>query len=432
MDSSRRGPLFLGIDMGTSGCRACVVDEAGRPALTLHTGVREPLRRGAGVEQAATIWWTAVDTLMSRLATRIPARSIAAISVDGTSGTLLLCAADGQPLAPALMYNDARAVRQADLIAATAPPASGAQGVGSSLSKLIYLLDTTAPDGVRHALQQADWLTGRLCGRFGVSDENNALKLGYDPERRCWPQWLNRLGVPPELLPRVYPAGTVVGTLLPSLAASWGMSEKVRIVTGTTDSTAGVIATGARCGEAVTSLGSTLVMKVLAPRPVFAPEYGVYSHRLGDLWIVGGASNSGGAVLRSFFSTQELSRLDAALNPDSPTGLDYYPLPAPGERFPANDPRLQPRLSPRPADRAVFLQAMLEGMARIEQQGYRLLARLGTPAPRRVLTIGGGAANRAWTRIRSRLLEIPVLPAGQREAAYGAALLAMNARQTSS
>lgn len=82
------------------------------------------------------------------------------------------------------------------------------------------------------------------------------------------------------------------------------------------------------------------------------------SHRLGDAWLVGGASNTGGAVLRRFFSDAELAELTPRMDASRPTGLDYYPLTSPGERFPVNDPELQPRLEPRPADDAMFLQVV--------------------------------------------------------------------------
>jgi sugar (pentulose or hexulose) kinase len=177
----------------------------------------------------------------------------------------------------------------------------------------------------------------------------------------------------------------------------------------------------------VTCLGSTLVLKVISERPVSASRYGVYSHRLGDIWIIGGASNTGGAVLRRYFDDGSLRRLSAALDPDRPTGLDYYPLLAPGERFPLADPHLAPRLTPRPEDARTFLQGLLEGMARIEAQGYELLRDLGAPAVGAVLSIGGGAQNQAWTRIRARALGVPVVVAQVQEAAFGAARLALGA-----
>jgi sugar (pentulose or hexulose) kinase len=139
---------------------------------------------------------------------------------------------------------------------------------------------------------------------------------------------------------------------------------------------------------------------------------------------VGGASNSGGAVLRQYFSVDEIARLSAAIDPDEPCALDYYPLPRPGERFPVSDPRLPPRLEPRPEDRRQFLHGLLVGIARIEALGYRRLTQLGAPTPRRVLTAGGGAANPTWQRIRARMLGVPVCAAYHAQAAYGAALLA--------
>jgi hypothetical protein len=351
-----------------------------------------------------------------------------ALCLDATSATLLLADAHGQPLGPALMYNDRRAVQAAALVAEVAPADSPALGVSSSLAKAVHLLMQPAPmPGAVRLLHQADWLAGQLLGRFGDSDWNNALKLGYDPEQRAWPDWLGGLPLPAESLPRVHAPGTALGTIAAAAAAATGLPAGTYICAGTTDSTAAVLATGAHAiGDAVTSLGTTLVLKVVAGRPVTASAFGVYSHRLGDAWLVGGASNSGGAVLRAHFDDAALARLCASIDASRPSGLDYYPLPAPGERFPVNDPGLAPRLTPRPADDARFLQGLLEGIARIERDGYRLLTRLGAPAPRRVLSIGGGAANDTWTAMRQRLLGCPVTRAPG-ETADGVAKLALGA-----
>lgn len=418
---------FLGIDFGTSGCRACVIDAAGATLAETRTPLPAPRRAGCAIEQDPALWWQALTDTLDGLRRQFPLDGIAALCIDGTSATLLGCAADGTPLTPALMYNDTRAIAEAQRIHAHAPAASAAHGASSSLAKALWLLQTEHGAAIRHFLHQADWLLGRLCGRFDNSDENNALKLGYDILVRSWPDWLDALDVPPALLPRVVPAGRPIGTLLPEWCARWGMPAGTVIASGTTDSTASFIATGAGRGEAVTALGSTLVLKVLAESPVFAPQLGIYSHRLGEYWLAGGASNSGGAVLAQFFTADEIARHTRSLRPDHPTGLDYYPLPAPGERFPASDPQLAPRLTPRPVDDAVFFQAILEGIAAIEAEGYRQLAALGAPYPARILSTGGGAANTGWTRIRERLTGVPVIAAAHQEAAYGAALLALRA-----
>jgi len=416
--------LFLGIDIGTSGCRACVIDANARIRAESTHPLPAPVRDGARIEQDPECWWEALTATLDELAITLSMDAIAAIAIDGTSATLLLCTANGEPLTPALMYNDARAGQQAQRIERIASADCAAHGASSSLAKLLYLQATPAAQHARFALHQTDWLLGRLAGRYGQTDENNALKLGYDPVNRSWPDWLDSLGVARGLLPQVLPPGQPIGRIAAVAARRWGLAENTRIVSGTTDSTAGFIATGAGRGEAVTSLGSTLVLKVCSDCPVFAPEYGVYSHRLGDDWLVGGASNTGGAVLRRCFSPREIDRLSAAVRPDQPTGLDYYPLPAAGERFPENNPGRQPCLEPRPADDRIFFQAILEGIAAIEQRGYRLLEGLGAPYPRRVHTVGGGAANAAWRRIRQDRLRVPVIAALHQEAAYGAALLA--------
>ncbi len=414
----------LGIDIGTSACRSCVIDADARILAEGSNPLPAPLRAGAGVEQDPECWWQALTDNLDDLAGRIPLTAVSAITLDATSSTLLCSDGAGRPLTPGLMYNDARASRQAGQLARIVPVSSAAHGASASLAKLLWLLQSPAGKQARYALHQADWLIGRLSGRFGISDENNALKLGYDIIQRRWPDWLARLDIPPSLFPQVVPAGRGIGELGEEYCRRWGFSTGTRVTSGTTDSTASFMATRAVAGEAVTALGSTLVLKVLSREPLFAPENGIYSHRLGDLWLVGGASNSGGAVLLHYFSLADIKRLSTRLKPEQPTGLDYYPLVSRGERFPLNDPQVAPRLEPRPDDDAVFFQGLLEGIAAIETSGYRRLAELGAPWPEKVVTSGGGAVNHAWQTIRARSLGIPVVAAEHQQAAYGAALLA--------
>ncbi|MGA7979320.1 MAG: FGGY-family carbohydrate kinase, partial [Chromatiaceae bacterium] len=421
-------PCFVGVDLGTSGCRAVAIDgEKKMVAWARHPLPPPILSAGGGSEQSPEIWWTGVVALLRELSGRLNRHRVAALCIDGTSATLLLCAADGSPLAPALMYNDSRAAAEAALIASAAPNDSPARGASSSLAKLLYLRGRLDPPPGAVAVHQADWILGRLTGRFGISDWNNSLKLGYDPLIQRWPDWLGEMDLTPVRLPQVVAPGTPIGPVHPSASAQTGLGTETLVVSGTTDSTAAVIAAGAKApGDAVTSLGSTLVVKVLGETPVRAPEYGVYSHRLKDIWLIGGASNSGGAVLRQLFSDEQIRRLTQELRPDETTGLDYYPLPVTGERFPVNDPGLAPRLEPRPDDDRLYFQGLLEGMARIEAAGYHRLQALGAPSPKSVVTIGGGAENSGWTHIRERMLGIPVQPAAAAEAALGTALLALD------
>lgn len=425
-------PLFIGVDLGTSGCRAMAIDTQGHIHGEAAVILPTPQRHGDRVEQEPKQWWDAVCNCLTLLVNRLgdAAGEVTAIAVDGTSASLLLTNAKGEALGPALMYNDTRAQQQAGVIRAAAPDNTAAQGPGCALAKLLWLQAQGATQAAHHVLHQADWIAHRLGVRPGISDDNNALKLGFDPRTRIWPRWLDTLDVPRTLLPKVVTPGTPVGQLRPALAKSLGLPTGTHIVAGTTDSTASFMATGAAMpGEAVTALGSTLVLKVISEAPVFAPEFGVYSQPLplSDYWLVGGASNSGGAVLRQYFTPEQLAAMTPHLRPATPTGLDYYPLPAPGERFPTNDPTLPPRIEPRPANDRVFFQALLEGIAAIEARGYDLLTELGAPSPVSIRTTGGGAGNPAWTTIRARRLDYPLLPAQNAHAAFGSARLAQAA-----
>ncbi|MGY4473243.1 FGGY-family carbohydrate kinase [Bradyrhizobium sp. USDA 3364] len=421
------GGLYLGIDVGTGGVRACAIDPQAGIRGFASVALPAPRVDGNAIDQTPELWWQAVVAAIRELGKTVSLGDVTRIVVDGTSGTLLLVDAAGRPCSPGLMYNDARATQEATRVAAVAPRESGAHGASSALAKLLYLQNDGYIGDPRHAVHQADWIAGRLADHHGISDENNALKLGYDPVARGWPSWLDQLGVRDDLLPEVLVPGTPFSELDPQIARSLGLPATAQVAAGTTDGVAAFIATRAdQPGDAVTSLGTTLVVKQLASQPIFAADQGVYSHRLGERWLAGGASNSGGAALLLHFTADEIERLTPQVEPEQPTGLDYYPLPKPGERFPIADPALAARITPRPAEDCRFFQGLLEGIASVEALAYRQLARLGAPTLRRVIGIGGGAKNDAWTRIRHRVLGVPVSVAEQTEASYGAALLALN------
>ena len=417
--------IYIGIDIGTSGIRACAIDDAEALLSQCSQPLPSPERDQQSVTQVVTqdahLWWQATTQVLRTLFSRIEVSRVRAISVNGTSGSLLPVDSRGQPLAPALMYNHAACVAQAHRISQLAPAESAAHGASSGLAKALYLQEKY-PEA-RYLLHQADWILGCLCGRFGISDENNALKTGYDPLQSRWPQWLDALNLDLQRLPEVVPPGTRIAPLSPGLFEK--LPTDCYMVSGTTDSIAAFIATGAsQPGDAVTSLGSTLVLKIISRKPVFDAASGIYSHKLGDYWLAGGASNTGGAVIDHYFSPAQIDALTPRLQPDHPSGLDYYPLLQPGERFPICDPRLAPRLEPRADSDVEFFQGILEGIAHIEQRGYRKLQQLGAAYPHQVETAGGGSRNPAWTQIRQRLLGVTVRQAAFSEACYGSALLA--------
>ncbi len=418
-------PLAVGIDIGTSGVRAVAM----RPDFSIAARSAVSLERFGPNARDPAAWWSAVGAALTELLSGVDRTAVRAIAVDGTSGTLLPVDTAGRPLAEPLMYNDTVADNAIlATIAREAPATSAALGATSGLAKALWFQRTP---GVAAVLHQADWIAGKFSGRFAVSDENNALKTGYDVEARCWPGWIAATGMHMELLPGVVRPGDVVGRLTVDSADMFGLSREMAVVAGTTDGCASFLATGAAAiGDGVTALGSSLTIKILSDRPISAPRFGIYSHRLGDAWLAGGASNSGGKVLAQHFSLARIIELSAAIDPATTTGLDYYPLPAAGERFPVADPALQPRLAPRPENDADYLKAMFEGIAAIEALGYDRLAELGAPALTSVRSVGGGAANPAWTAIRQRRLGVEFLPALSDEAAAGTARLALTGAST--
>ena len=306
--------LFLGIDVGTSGVRACAIDGAERVVGAASVPLPPPRQDDNAIDQEPGYWWRATCEAVQALGRSVDLKDVWRIAVDGTSGTLLLTDAAGRPCSPGLMYNDARATAEAARIKAVAPAESGAHGPSAALAKLLYLLGTSIRTQAHRALHQADWIAGRLANRFGTSDENNALKLGYDPVTRTWPAWLDALQVPRTLLPEVMVPGATIGSIDPAVAATLGLPETAIICAGTTDGVASFIATRAAApGDAVTSLGTTLVLKLLSDKPIFAPAQGVYSHRLGDRWLAGGASNTGGGALLAHFTAERMAALTSQL-----------------------------------------------------------------------------------------------------------------------
>ncbi len=403
-------PMFYaGLDLGTSGVRICVIDE-------LQEVVAEAVVDYANVEQqTCQMWWQASCKVIQSLSHEIR-NNIGYLAVDGTSGSVLLIDSAGKPVTQPLLYNDHDATFSMS--------GKDLSGLGDTFIRVLRLLEGQPSKDLR-IVTQADYIKGKLTGLYDSSDQNNCFKLGYNSVSRQWPQWMSDYGVSQKMLPKVLYPGELVAAVLPSVAKALSLDSHLQLVAGTTDSVAAVMATKInQSGNAVTSLGSTLVLKVLSDKPITALEYGVYSQPYFNQWLVGGASNCGGQILRQYFDDATMLSMTEHLNIHVSTGIRYYPLTKMGERFPVNDPHKEPVLSPRPNDDVVFFQALLESLSRVENTGYRLLKKLGAPEVSQITTVGGGSKNAAWMKMREGVLGIPVNRAKYTEAAYGAALLA--------
>lgn len=417
--------IGIGIDCGTSGVRVSALNSQGELLAHAQTKLSE---------QTPSAWWQAVCKTMNILAPQLHLtlshrHSVieqCAISFDGTSSTIFLTNQQGIVLSDVRMYYHSHPA-EAQVLKAVLAKESGAQGASSSLAKVLALSAQFADQPVWRVCHQADWIGQQLTGVVGVSDENNVLKLGYDVQQSCWPRDVITL-LPENSLPKVLPPATPFSALLPELAQLWRLPTNTQIATGTTDSIAAFLATKAHhLGDAVISLGSTLAFKLLCDQPYYHLESGIYSHRLWDQWLVGGASNAGGAVLLEYFSVEEMTALSQRMRGLALLDLDYYPLPstAKGERFPMANPNQRSKLTPKPQSDTHFLQAMLEGLVSIEQQGWKKLEVISGQAIKRLFACGGGTKNSAWAGLRNQQLPyLTAIPFSQ-EAAVGSAILAL-------
>jgi len=420
--------LALGLDIGTSGIRTAIIDTDGN--LISQYQLKHAAQNTNLID--AELWWESTQDCIRKqcLALQELGRSpheISALAVDGTSGTMLLTDANLRPVTQALMYNSKGFHRESQLINCVAPDLHITQGSTSALARALYLIGEDKENRANHLLHQADFIMAKLSGVGGYSDYNNSLKTGFDPEAETWPDWLSELGINKALLPEVVAPGNAVATISNTVAKKFNLSDDVKVIAGTTDSIAAFLACAEpHPGMAVTSLGTTLVIKVMSKTRIDDPQIGLYSHRLGKGWLAGGASNTGGGILARLFTPDEIETLSSRIDPKVSPGLNYYPLLTSGERFPINDPDLEPCLIPRPENDVEFLHGILESIAKIESDCYYAIQKRGGAFPHTIYTAGGGSSNQIWTAIREKTLGQKLLKANHTEAAVGVAKLALS------
>jgi sugar (pentulose or hexulose) kinase len=439
----------LGIDVGTSGVKTTILRDDGEVAGRGGSALPAPVVRGDRREQDAQLWWTGtLEALHQALADLVKdggkAAHIVSLSIDATSGTVVPVDDDLKPLRPGMMYNDARSREQAarlnDLGADTLRRLGYRFNASFGLPKVLWIAENE-PDVMQKAscvLHQADFLAARLSGgsfKF-TSDESNALKTGYDIVAHQWPGYLASARVDVAKLPAVRPIGETLGTVGKSAAEEFGLSRSCRIVAGMTDGTAACAASGARrIGDMNTTLGTTVVWKMLSSSLVADPKGRLYSHRHpGGAFLPGGAGNAGGEGLKVFLNPgsssmeEHLGRLARRLAPGPPTGSATYPLPSPGERYPFVDPSFEAFTTQAGRDETTVYRSCLEGIACIERWGYEVARELGAESDGDIWTTGRGAYLDVWMQIRADFLNRPVCRAAVPESAFGSALVAaMNA-----
>jgi sugar (pentulose or hexulose) kinase len=412
---------WLGVDLGTQSVRVLLVTADG---TVLGSG-SAPLtgrRRGVRHEQDPLRWWAALCAASRAAFGAAPSGTpVGGLAVCGTSGTVLLTDGSGRPAGPALMYDDARAAREA----ARARRAGLAVQDTWALPKALWLLGEYGP-GLRLA-HQPDLIVARLTGAPPPADSSHALKTGYDVAHESWPEVaLARLGVPDGLLPEVVRPGTLLGEVRPAAADATGIPAGTPVLAGMTDGCAAQIASGAlRPGSWNSVLGTTLVLKGAARDPVRDPTGVVYNHRAPDgTWLPGGASSVGAGALAAHFPDADPAAMDERAAAFEPSSAVAYPLVSPGERFPFRAPEATSLLLGDPADDADRWAALLQGVGFAERLCLDYLHHLGAPLDGPLTFTGGGARSPYWNQLRADILGRPARVPEQTEPALGMAALA--------
>ncbi|MDR7301913.1 FGGY-family carbohydrate kinase [Haloactinomyces albus] len=425
-------PLVAGIDVATATVRVEVRDASGALAAAASVPLPRPVRGPDGAsEQDAGSWWPAVRAALGECTTKLGRRrrAVRALAIAATSGTVVAVDAAGEPVGPALMYDDRRAESEAAIAREAGARRWQRIGItpsaGSGLARIGWLAAHADDPKVRF-LHTPDLIAEHLLGRPVATDTSHALKSGYDPVHAEWAQEaLVPLGVDIDRLPDVVRPAQPLGRLSPAAAAETGLPVTCEVRSGMTDGCAGQLASGAvEPGRIVTVLGTTLVVKGVSTELVHDPTGAVYSHLHPEgTWLPGGASNTGGEAL-SDVDPERLAGLDRAAEERGPSRTVCYPLRRDGERFPFPAPQARGFLLEPAGDEIDLHRARLEGVAFCERLALDRMAELGVPATSPILTTGGGARSRLWCGIRASVLGRPIARVPRAGTALGAALLA--------
>jgi xylulokinase len=423
---------LVGIDVGTGGVRGVAVSPAGELLAEGDEKIRQDLRAAGGIhEQDPGEWWQALCSVGRAIVKTLKEKSgeveLRGVAVTSTSGSLVVADAAGGALRPAILYDDGRGVEIAEELNQQGGARSVALGPSFSLVKAAWVRQQEPElwQRTRYILHPADWLAGKLSGEFGISDFTNALKLGYDPESSSWIGAVRAAGLLDDRLPVVRRPAAQIGQVSSVAAAATGLPVRTRVLAGATDGMASVIASGAsRRGDANTTLGTTLVWKVLHDGKPAAGR-GIYFHlHPGGLWVPGAASNTGLGSIRPAGDAASVREMDRLAARYFPTSVVCYMLSGQGERFPFANPKAEAFVEGKPRDAGESYAAQLQSIAFVERWGYEILEGCGVKAGGRVFSTGAAAKSPVLSQLRAHVLGRTVVQSRYPTAAFGAAILA--------
>jgi xylulokinase len=438
--------MFLGIDVGTGGTRAVVIDAAGRVVATAtadHAPFASP--QAGWAEQDPRDWWRATAEAVRAVLTgeKVAADSIAAVGFSGQMhGATLLDAAD-EPLRPALIWCDQRTEKQCReltaqigaerLIELVCNPAI----TGFTLPKLLWLRENE-PDLWRQAcavLLPKDYVRLRLTGDKATDVADASGTLLFDVRRRKWSETMfAELGLDAALFPRAFESIEVTGNVSAAGAAATGLRAGTPVVAGAGDNAAGAVGMGiVQAGQVSVTIGTSGVAFVVTDKPTLDARGRTHTlcHAIPNRWHKTGVTQGAGLSLRWFrdhfgcgASFDELTA-EAEKTPAGAEGLFWLPY-LMGERTPHRNPTARAAFIGLTArhTRAHLVRAVLEGVAFSLRDCLEIFRELGLPLAN-VRLGGGGAKSALWRQIQADVYGQSVATIEAEEgAALGAAILA--------
>ena len=434
--------MYIGLDLGTSGLRALLVDDeaavVGVADVPLQTAHAHP----GWSEQDPATWVAAVHSALAELRMTVPG-GLAGVKGIGLSGHMhgaTMIDAAGAIVRPCMLWNDTRSHVQAARLDAT-PGFREISGnivfPGFTAPKVLWVAENEPETFAKidKVFLPKDYLSYWLTGR-AVSDMSDAAGTSWlDVGARDWSaDLLEKSGMRPDQMPDLLEGTGIVGEVKPALAAELGLPSGVLVVAGGGDNAAAACGVGAlREGDGFVSLGTSGVL--LAARDGFAPKpesaVHTFCHAIPDTWY------QMGVILAATDSLNWLARiagakpaeLTAALGDSitAPGAVRFLPYLS-GERTPHNDSAVRGAFTGLSigSDRADLTRAVLEGVSFALRDSLEALKSTGANL-NRVLAIGGGAQSRYWVELLATILDMPVdLPQkGEFGAALGAARLAV-------
>jgi xylulokinase len=439
--------MFVGVDVGTGGTRAVVIDRTGRVVASEaaeHQGIRS--ERIGWAEQDPEDWWRAAQRAIGgalRAASAAWPGEIEAIGLTGQMHGCVMLDSDGQVLRPALIWCDQRTQPQCDwlnetigferMIELTCNPALP----NFTLTKLLWVKEHQPEIFARiaHVLCPKDYVRFRLTGEYAMDMQEASGTLLLDVAHRRWSAEVAEVaGIPLSWLPQLFEGPEICARISEAGATATGLPVGLPVAAGAGDQGAGAVGMGILApGSVSATIGTSGVVFAATDAPTMdrLGRLHTFCHAAPGRWHVMGVTNGAGLSLRYFRDTfTPINSYDelAALASDIPAGSDGL-LWAPylfGERTPHLDAEARAAFVGITAShtRAHFIRAVMEGVAYSLRDTFTIFSELGIPVTS-IRLGGGGARGALWRQIQADVYGRAVERLEAEEGgAFGAALLA--------